>query len=475
MKHKAPPIYVGLLLLVVGGIAIALAASENFALSLMALAVLMVGTALLWRSGESSIFFVIFIVQWLQVSIKIFQANLMGVSISELAEYGGNIEGAAYLSLFGLMFVAAGIRLGAGARREFVLQKIRSQVLSLRVDRLYILYFISFLLSFLVSFLLPHLSSIAQLLLPIIMVRWVFFFALTFIMFGRFRRINSGWFIIFFLEFIVGLGSFFSSFKTVFIFSLVAALNFFRRLSLRMFLTILLLAFGMLYLVTIWTAIKVEYRYYLSGGARQQVVVVPYGDRVVKLIQLARSVDSDSMEEAVKKVVSRVSYIDLFGAVLNHVPIAVPHADGELWIDAFTRPVMPRIFFPDKAEIDDSKRTIRYSGVWVAGQDYGTSISIGYMGEGYIDFGSYWMMAANFAYGIFLGLVYRWLAYKGSLKGLLGIGLASTCLFGALFFETSITKAIGGVVASALVFTVVRATLGRRIEVWLTGRRTNVF
>ena len=90
-------------------------------------------------------------------------------------------------------------------------------------------------------------------------------------------------------------------------------------------------------------------------------------------------------------------------------------------------PLMPRLFFPNKPAINDSDRTSAYSGVWVANVDQGTSISIGYMGESYIDFGRWGMFIPVFLWGWLVGGCFDYLRRKAP-HPLLGIALASCLL-----------------------------------------------
>jgi hypothetical protein len=106
---------------------------------------------------------------------------------------------------------------------------------------------------------------------------------------------------------------------------------------------------------------------------------------------------------------------------------------------------------PEKSKIDDSARTNMYTGLHESGAETGTSISIGYMGETYIDFGPLWMMPVIAGLGYFLGRIYRYLLRSAASRGPLGMGLATAVLFQAAVFERSITKELGAIVVMLLV------------------------
>ena len=72
---------------------------------------LVAGAQLLWRPGEPPILFAAFFIQWLQISLSLFRASFYGVELHELLLGSNGIVAATWLSLFGLMALAVGIRL----------------------------------------------------------------------------------------------------------------------------------------------------------------------------------------------------------------------------------------------------------------------------------------------------------------------------------------------------------------------------
>ena len=88
---------------------------------------------------------------------------------------------------------------------------------------------------------------------------------------------------------------------------------------------------------------------------------------------------------------------------------------------------MPRLLFVDKDVIDDTARTNLYTG-GLAGSSEGTSISLGYVAEAYIDFGTFGMFAALLAIGLLYGAIYRVLSRWHRSRGLLGIAVATAVL-----------------------------------------------
>ena len=203
-----------------------------------------------------------------------------------------------------------------------------------------------------------------------------------------------------------------------------------------------------------WQCIKVDYREFLNQGTGRQVVLVSFKDRVTFLASSVTSVTPQKMVDGVEHGIDRLGYITYFAYTLRNVPTNVRHQNGGLWLGAIKHVFMPRVLFPDKEELNESARTNKYTGLRVAGQRQGTSISIGYVGESYIDFGIWFMFFPILGLGYFYGWVYRYFASRDPDK-LLGFGVAtSILLFSAILVETSNIKLVGGVTTSVIAFVV---------------------
>jgi len=257
--------------------------------------------------------------------------------------------------------------------------------------------------------------------------------------------------IIFILELALGFGGYFSEFRTILVMSLLALIPAGLRWNVSRIINLAGVAALILGLGVVWTAIKPEYRDFLSQGERAQVVYVNYQDSLAYAMSLASALTGDDLVKAANALADRVSYVEFFARTVDYVPAMLPHEGGAIWWDALVRPFMPRLFFPDKSVINDSDRTNQFSGVRVGSADEGTSVSIGYMGESYIDFGPYIMMIPIFMLGWALGAFYRWIVNYRATRGLFGMGLATAVLYFPAQLETSVTKLIGGLVVTMLV------------------------
>lgn len=419
--------------------------SANPELTAGALVVAVVLVWLLWRRGEPPALLFAMGYHWLQATVLVFRANLQGSDLAWM-DYGPRVVTATWLTLGGIVVVALGMRWGAGRRslqeHAHAVSAIASQ---LSVERLTTATLTAIVLSQVVGGIAFSVPGMAQPLLALVSIRWVLVFLLTFTVLAQ-RRGYRWLLLVLAIEIVVGFMGYFSGFRDVLVVMLLAALTMpaqVRRMRLR---AAVVLAAMVLLLGVVWTGIKTEYREFLNQGTRQQVIMVSPEQRVSKLASLVAGLDADRMAVAVEQLADRVTYVYYFGKTLEAVPAYIPHTAGKLWQEALLNSLVPRALDPDKPVIEDSARTARYTGLNVAGAAQGTSISLGYMAESYVDFGPMGMMVPLLAWGFLLGRLYRWLV-NATAYPLVGYGAAAVLVgLGAAALETSNLKMLAGIV-----------------------------
>lgn len=442
------------------------AVGANPFLGMFAVAVLFIGVPLLWRPGEAPVLLLLFLVQWLQASTKIFHANWEGTDVEDLLSLGGDVSTAIVLSLCSVLSLAVGMRLGAGRRNPLLAAEIVSVGNTAPVANWFVLYLIAFSVAVAARGVAWSLPGLTQPLLGLVASKWAVYWILTYICFSQ-GSSKRYWLFAFCLEFLFGLGGYFSEFKTVFIFTLSAVIAVPARWTWKRIAALMSFSACLLLIAVLWTSVKSEYRLFVSGGLSEQTVTVSYGEQLNKLFELATDIDGNKLNTALQQLLSRVAYVDYFAVVLKSVPDSFPHENGAIWSDAIVRPFTPRLFFPDKADIDDSERVNQYTGLGVAGREQGASIGLGYIAETYIDFGKAGMLIAIFAFGFVLGRVYRHMLVKPPFRGIIGMGMATSVLLLAAQLETSITKMVGGIAMTLIVSWLVAKFVFPFIAPWL--------
>lgn len=446
---------------------LALGLGPNYPLALLACVVLIVGVFALWRREEPPILLFLFLMQWLQVALSTFYANMRGLALAESDMWYPGIEYASMLALFSLAFLSVGIRFGAGPQRQHYIDAARSLLARQPQGRWLRLHIGAWGISTLALVLARYIPGLSQPLLALADMKWGTFLIFSIATFVRPDSSRALWFVVFAVEFILSLGGFFSSFKFVFLYTLIAlgTVNF--KLTAARVLSGVFGAVMMLIAALYWTAIKPDYRSFVSGDTASQEVVVSRVEAIQKIVELASEVKSEDLVLAADQLSKRLAEIDVFSAVVENVPDIIPHEWGTLWADAISRPFMPRLFFPNKPIIDESELTNKYSGLGIAGREEGTQVSMGYIADSYIDFGEYGMMGIIFAFGYFLGRVYGWLVNHRFAYGLLGFAMASATLMQTAQIGASSAKLVGGIVVCILVYWTVLNLIVPRCLPWL--------
>jgi len=414
----------------------------NTGLALYACFVLGLATSLLWRPGEPPILLLIFLYQWVQVAVGLFYGNLIGEPIRTLTNFKGQDDMAVFLLLTGLLVLTLCIRLSTGSSIRDLYPRVRVFI-SVRPLRFWVWLFIwAWIFSAACESVAWISGGLTQVLLSLAQIKWAAFILLTLATFAAPNRTKTPWILVFGFQFVFSIGGFFSSFKDVFLYALIGLVASNVRFKVRVLLPVTILASVLLILGLVWTAIKKDYRAFANQGNGQQVVLVPYSDRVAEIVHLASRLNKQDIPVATDKLMSRLMYFKFFGVVLDRVPNLIPYADGQIWLEAVQRPFMPRLLFPNKSAVDDSDLSNVYTGIGFRNASQGTSISMGYMTEAYIDFGPLYMFIPIAGLGLFLGAFYRRLLSQPGLGAALGVALAPFALMPALLSETSSLKLV---------------------------------
>lgn len=412
----------------------------NTVLALYAIGVLALGVAALYRPGEPPILLLVFGYQWLQASLTLFYGNLVGRGPDFLSRSSGQHEEAIFLLLTGLLVLAISMKIAIGPVRRDLDEKLMAYITSYSVARWFAVYLASWLFSEVCLTLSGMSEGLRQPLLFLGQVKWATFFCLTVASFAPGQRSKGYWLVAFCLELAISVGGYFASFSDVFFYTLVSMAANRNTLRPRTVIPLAIVGSIMLLFAVIWSGVKMDYRDYVNQGTSEQVVLVSYGDRLSRLAELVGKTDSAALKEDVDTLVSRVVYFEFFGLVLDRVPSGMPHANGELWGQAAIMPFTPRLLFPNKPVLNDTALTMRYTGIYQPAWLRGTSVSLGYMTEAYIDFGPVLMFGAIGMLGFGMGFLYRWLLNQSGQRAAIGAALAPMSLMPQRMIESSIFK-----------------------------------
>ena len=126
--------------------------------------------------------------------------------------------------------------------------------------------------------------------------RWAFYFLLA----CASSRQKSAFYlsIAFAIELAIGIGGYFSDFKTLFLVTMLAFAMSGAALLPKVGVFVGLLGAVLLLFGVIWTSVKNDYRAYVRSDSLDQVVLVGYIDRMGRLFELAGSMDGRSSPPA---------------------------------------------------------------------------------------------------------------------------------------------------------------------------------
>jgi hypothetical protein len=411
-----------------------------------------IAAKLLWKRNEPPVLFLALIFQWLQVTVKVFYADFLDVDFAKVHLYPATINQAYLLCLTALYIEALGIhvvvRRFAGKPRQNLRLLSRQYYLG-RTTLVYLGF------SLAVPLMIASASGgIIQILYKLLDFKWSIFFMFYCITFLQGRR-KYVFYSIILIEILVSFSGYFSGFKDFFMFAAICYLTLKQRLKPEQYVFLTLAAVLLFNVMIIWSAVKSDYRSYLSGGRRAQVITVTRSQALNVLYYRVKAVGKEDFRRGFRQFVDRLSYIDFFSAAKGYVPSHVGYENGRLWSDAVTRIFLPRILFPGKSVIDDSEKTRKYTGRRVAGAQEGTSISLGYITESYIDFGPLFMFVPLFFLGMFIGWVYSYII-RHTYNQLWGFACVIPLFFQIYTFELALDKAIGALFYYFMVFFLVR-------------------
>jgi len=396
-----------------------------------------------WTRRQPAVLFWALLHQWLQINITLIYVNITGQDFIEFFKYRESAWNAYWLGMAGWLTFSLGIWC---MTRQISHASIKNWAERLDPEKCFKVYIIFLILNVTLPYL--PISGLGQLIIAFSMLKWGFFY-LFFAASMNSGRHKKFLFLLIFSELIYSLFSIFSDFKSILIMPLILFPAFYKdRAGLKKLLLVAVLSSFLLILGLIWTSVKTDYRQFLSGGHKGQVINVSREEAMSELGNLIASTDSQKIFSAIPDLVSRISYLDFLSGTIGNVPQNLPHEDGEIVKKALLHILMPRILFPNKEEIHDSLHTNKYVGEYVA--DYlTTSISIGYVGDLYIDFG-YLAPIAVFIDGLLIGFLFRLLFQQDKEAGW-GLFLTLPLFFIVYLFETAFIRQISMVVTYTLV------------------------
>jgi hypothetical protein len=405
---------------------------------------------LVWRPDGPPVMFVGLGFQWLQVSLDVFYANFSGRNIEESYAYT-EVGKAIWLSLVGLVVIAAAIHL---VMRRVPLKEQTDLTYEAKQYSIPSLFHLYLIFAAVVTLIFPILYGIAPPLRTVFLglsgLKWVTYFMLAYVVLVR--KEHYGLFVVATLiEIVIGFSGFFSDFRVVFIVLFLAIMTTGTQLKTFQWVQAIMVV-GMLIVLSIfWSAVKTEHRAFIAGGETTQAVTISQEEKFNDLLDRAANMDWQMFSDGTDRLVNRIAYIKFFSEVTYRVPRHLEYENGAIWGNALRHILMPRILFPDKPQLNLEISLVRkYSTALKPHTTRGTSVSLGYMAESYIDFGSVLMFLPIAILGLMWGGGYRYFLTRSGNR-LLVYGFIASYAEPLMRYGAHSGKIVGGALSSFII------------------------
>ena len=398
----------------------------------------------LWRSDEPPILLVPIFMQFVAISTKPITTAITGVPLQDISDFDNNLEPAVLFALAALAALVLALRLTVYSGHPAASFSI--QAWSYR--RILVYSLLALVAGHALDVLSNWFSEVRQILLALTGIKWAGLFVLTYATLSM--RRGWGWLAgVVLFELILGMTGFFAQFQEVIFVTLAAIIS--ARIKFRIS-NILLVTIGTVLaglLAIFWTSIKQDYRDFMSAGTSEQVVMQPLDERIKYLANKVVEFDVEQFNRGFNLLLQRISYIDFLAATMERVPAVIPYENGNRMGAVLVHVLTPRVLFPDKPDLpNDTAVTAYYAGVDTAGLGEGstTSISIGYLGEMYVDFGIAGSLLAVFLVGLVYGRGYRAVRDYNRLPTFLNYGFCMILALPLTGFGTALIKLFGSTI-----------------------------
>jgi hypothetical protein len=417
---------------------------------------------LLWRGDDPPILLLPALFQWSEIAMWPLSTIWKQLPINDLSIYQVDLEYSALYGMLGLTTLVIGCSLGSRC------SNVMPFSVRLRTDATYWRYrdVASFSVATIAAgYAFAIVSSLAgparELFNQASNVKYLGIFVLAYWCLIR----ESHYGVLFALsvfEVVFGMTGFFAEFKNSILTLIVAALAARPRLRSGDVVVVGATVSLLLGVATFWSSIKDDYRLLLNKGTGAQIVDISMADRLTYLASSVASMNGARLAEGFDKLVMRHGYIEYLALTMQNVPQGVPHENGQLTLGVLAHITMPRILFPDKPPLpSDTEIMAKYTGLGLSLRwNENTSISIGYLGELYVDFGFFGAVMATGLIGWLVGRIYGML--RGDLRSpaLISAGLCVMAVLPIAYFGTAYSKLIGSFVfSSAIAFALQRYAL----------------
>src|ERR1035437_1276889 len=330
---------------------IATLASPNAALWAACVLALPIAVWLLGGRQAYRVLLWLIAINWLTVIGDVVSADLTGHVISE-GGLGPYAVEAIIWSLWAILALALGMRWGMRlwlfrSTGRTGMGSPAADERGVSLNRIIASYFASLILFQILGSIAAFVPTLAQPVLALTLIKFVCVYLLAAKVFES-ENGYSWLFLVLLLETVNGLVGFFSAYKEAYIVTLIALVSSRRPMSVRMWLLGITAVMTVAWLSLFWTAVQKEYRYHVFQNPIEQ-----------RLAWVAGRLLSNSVDygDAVTKIFERIGYTKFYAQVIARQDTGSLRSGFNFYTEAVRHILTPRVLFPDKSTLNDSKLT----------------------------------------------------------------------------------------------------------------------
>src|SRR5690606_14879876 len=218
------------------------------------------------RPYRPACFTIMFVYHFVQISAAVWLSNYLGKDINYRSPHQGVAVIASYAGLFALFLP---IIYYNNKIPSFNLSDLRAHAYKFSTRKTLTAYLVAFFAMNALGAIAFLFAGFTQLIFSLVKVKWMLLmlFGYQAILKKEMRNLFA---VCCGMEFVIGLFSYFSDFKTIILFVICIFITFISVVKIRHILLMVMLGYFFVMLGLTWTTIKGEYREYLNQGTRTQ-------------------------------------------------------------------------------------------------------------------------------------------------------------------------------------------------------------
>lgn len=445
--------------------------SHHFLLCLLSGFVLIVLIKALWKPYVPPVMLFFLTFHWVQIFACILYADFQGATL-DVAYESKDTEFLFFMTLLQIMImgIVAGRYLQRIDNSSLGLERLQKYAEQINVKNVIICYVVSIvvipvLIS--VSRVSPSLYQLAQTLNS---VKTLFVSVLVFVLLLTKTKANRIILGIVIFDFVLSFASFFSDFKETLFLIIIVYFTVYPVIKSRVIVRIAPAFILIFIFFSFWSYIKGDYRQFLNQGSKMQEVNVSNTEALMYIFDQFGETDMNAIQEGGKIFLSRIQYMERYTEVYNRVPSQIDHQEGADMIESLKFLLIPRFLNPDKGVKDASIRTSYYTGRIFSSAVKGTSISMGYFCDLYIDFGLYFMFIPLLLIIAMLGYIMKYILIKPGYNPLFTFSLLIGIFLSLGTFESDTIFFLGTVRNNIALLVLGYVYLFPKIEKYITEK-----